>query len=205
MAGEAREFTTVARSAESTAVIKGSQFISRCARAESAREALAFIEAIRARHTDATHNCWAYRISPHEYRFNDDGEPGGSAGQPILQAIISSHLEQVVIVVTRYYGGVKLGVGGLARAYSGGAAAVLKAAGTELVRPRLCLQLEVGYGEQSACYRFFETHPELTVESIEYTATGLTVVVSIYQADRERLTSELTDTLRGRVQIAEKL
>lgn len=75
----------------------------------------------------ATHNCWAWRIGAH-YRFSDDGEPGGSAGRPILQAIDGQGFDRIVVVVTRWYGGVKLGVGGLARAYGGCAAECLRLA-----------------------------------------------------------------------------
>ena len=75
----------------------------------------------------ATHNCWAYRIGQ-AYRFSDDGEPGGTAGRPILQAIEGQGFDQVVVVVTRWYGGIKLGAGGLARAYGGSAAECLRLA-----------------------------------------------------------------------------
>ena len=81
----------------------------------------------------ATHNCWAYRIGQ-QYRFSDDGEPGGTAGRPILQAIDSQGLDRVAVVVTRWFGGIKLGAGGLARAYGGCAAECLRtAAKSELV------------------------------------------------------------------------
>src|ERR1044071_1145075 len=109
MAAEQREFLTVGEAAETHTTIKGSLFISRCTRALTAQAALAFVQSVRAQHPDATHNCWAYRIDTNEYRFNDDGEPGGTAGQPIFQAIVGMNLEQIVVVVTRYYGGVKLG------------------------------------------------------------------------------------------------
>jgi uncharacterized YigZ family protein len=196
-----RNFLTVAKSARTTVIIKGSEFISHCARVANAGEAVEFINSIRTKHPDATHNCWAYRISPNEYRFNDDGEPGGTAGQPILQAIASMDLEEVCVVVTRYYGGVKLGAGGLARAYSGGAAAVLKEASTLLVKPRVSLTVELPFSEQSCLYRFLETHSEITFEKTEYTDTGLRINITLYMEDRSKLESALTDALRGRVKI----
>ncbi len=89
--------------------------------------------------TTATHNCWAYRIGQ-DYRFNDDGEPGGTAGRPILQAIEGQGVDRVVVVVTRWYGGIKLGAGGLARAYGGTAAECLRLAErTPLVVMRDCV------------------------------------------------------------------
>jgi putative IMPACT (imprinted ancient) family translation regulator len=90
--------------------VKRSRFIALVDRADSPDAALAFLELIR--DVDATHNCWAYKVDD-KYRFSDDGEPGGSAGRPILAAIEGQGLDHVVAVVIRYFGGTKLGVGGL--------------------------------------------------------------------------------------------
>ena len=105
--------------------IRKSRFIAHAQRVASPEEALAFV----ARVSDAlaTHNCWAYRIAQ-QYRFNDDGEPGGTAGKPILQAIDGQGLDETVVVVTRWFGGIKLGAGGLVRAYGGCAAECLRLA-----------------------------------------------------------------------------
>ncbi len=105
--------------------IKRSRFLAQAAPVGDADAALAFIRRVSA--SDATHNCWAWRIG-NEYRFNDDGEPGGSAGRPILAAIDGQQLDQVAVVVTRWFGGTKLGVGGLVRAYGGCTAECLRTA-----------------------------------------------------------------------------
>jgi uncharacterized YigZ family protein len=109
--------------------IRGSRFVTTAARARDAHEAREFIERIRAEFHDATHNCWAYVAGAPGDASNsassDDGEPGGTAGIPILNVLLNSGVGDVVVVVTRYYGGVKLGRGGLARAYGGGARRVL--------------------------------------------------------------------------------
>ena len=105
--------------------IRKSRFIAHALRIASADEALAFIT--RMSDADATHNCWAYRIAQ-QYRFNDDGEPAGTAGKPILQAIDGQGLDQTAVVVTRWFGGIKLGAGGLVRAYGGCAAECLRVA-----------------------------------------------------------------------------
>lgn len=105
--------------------IRKSRFIAMAAPAGDPEQALAFIE--DSRNIEATHNCWAYRIGQ-QYRFSDDGEPGGTAGRPILQAIEGQGLDRVAVVVTRWYGGIKLGAGGLARAYGGCAAECLRRA-----------------------------------------------------------------------------
>ncbi|MFA5489398.1 MAG: YigZ family protein [Candidimonas sp.] len=105
--------------------IKKSRFLATAQAVRTPEQAQAFF----ARHStaDATHNCWAYRIGA-QYRFNDDGEPGGTAGRPILQAIHGQQCDFVAVLVARWFGGIKLGTGGLARAYGGCAAQCLRLA-----------------------------------------------------------------------------
>jgi len=105
--------------------IRKSRFLAIAEPVASGEQALAFLREIA--DPTATHNCWAYRIGQ-DYRFNDDGEPGGTAGRPILQAIEGQQMDRVMVVVTRWYGGIKLGAGGLARAYGGTAAECLRLA-----------------------------------------------------------------------------
>ena len=105
--------------------IRKSRFLAQAAPVATAAQALDFLR--EASDPAATHNCWAYRIGP-AYRFNDDGEPGGTAGRPILQAIEGQDIDNVVVVVTRWFGGIKLGAGGLVRAYGGTAAECLRLA-----------------------------------------------------------------------------
>ncbi len=105
--------------------IRKSRFLAQAVPVQDPEQALARIAGIG--DPLATHNCWAYRIGQ-QYRFSDDGEPGGTAGRPILQAIEGQHCDQVAVVVTRWYGGIKLGAGGLARAYGGCAAECLRLA-----------------------------------------------------------------------------
>src|SRR5690554_6025901 len=105
--------------------VRKSRFLALANTVQSPEQALAFIE----EHSvpDATHNCWAYQIGD-EYRFSDDGEPGGTAGRPILQAIQGQQCDQVAVLVVRWFGGIKLGTGGLIRAYGGCAAQCLRLA-----------------------------------------------------------------------------
>jgi uncharacterized YigZ family protein len=105
--------------------IKKSRFLAIAAPVSSVEQAMAFLHEVA--DPAATHNCWAYRIDQ-AYRFNDDGEPGGTAGRPILQAIDGQQMDRVAVVVTRWYGGIKLGAGGLVRAYGGTAAECLRGA-----------------------------------------------------------------------------
>lgn len=115
--------------------IKGSRFVGRAAPATSVDQALAIVEAERERYADARHHCFAWRLSadPRDERSSDDGEPAGSAGPPILRQIHGRDLSGVVVVVTRWFGGVKLGVGGLVRAYGGCAAATLDTGAIRIV------------------------------------------------------------------------
>lgn len=117
--------STLAQPCRHQEEIRKSRFLAVAAPAASPGQALAFLR--EASDPAATHNCWAWRIGQ-DYRFNDDGEPGGTAGRPILQAIDGQAMDRVVVVVTRWYGGIKLGAGGLVRAYGGTAAECLRVA-----------------------------------------------------------------------------
>lgn len=116
--------------------ISGSRFIGDAASVSDEKEALTFVDSIRRREPTATHHCWGFRLADGRERSSDAGEPGGTAGPPILRRIIGSGLHDVVVVVTRYYGGTNLGRGGLVRAYGKTAAAVLNDA-PKLAKPVL--------------------------------------------------------------------
>ena len=113
---------------------KKSRFIGRVWCVETEEEALARIQEMKKQHYDATHNCWAYVIKDGPMRFSDDGEPGGTAGNPMMQVLQRENLYNVVCVVTRYFGGVLLGAGGLVRAYTKGAKIAIDAAGKSIKR-----------------------------------------------------------------------
>ncbi|WP_395791425.1 IMPACT family protein, partial [Aquimonas sp.] len=123
--------------------VKRSRFVCQAASIDSAEAALLHLQQVA--DPDATHNCWAYRIGS-AYRSSDDGEPAGTAGRPILAAIDGQGLDGVVAVVTRWYGGIKLGAGGLVRAYGGCAA--------ECLRTAERLTVEATYASAQATYRF---------------------------------------------------
>lgn len=110
---------SISREAEISLEIKRSRFVGRTFRAASPEEALAVIKRVQADHRDAAHNCWAYRFgrTGEQARTNDDGEPQGTAGPPILRVLERRKMTHTIIVVTRYFGGIKLGTGGLVRAY----------------------------------------------------------------------------------------
>ena len=124
-------YLTVKKPGSATLEINKSVFISCAVRTESEAEALAFVAEIRKRHHDATHNCFACIAGPQDefQKADDDGEPGGTAGKPMLEVIKKSRLQDTAIVVTRYFGGIKLGGGGLIRAYGKSASEAVRAAG----------------------------------------------------------------------------
>ena len=115
-------------------VEKKSRFIGRVWPVEPEEEALEKIQEMKKQHYDATHNCWAYVIKDGPMRFSDDGEPGGTAGNPMMQVLQRENLYNVVCVVTRYFGGILLGAGGLVRAYTKGAKIAVDAAGKSMKR-----------------------------------------------------------------------
>ena len=125
------KYYTINEYGESELIIQKSRFIGYAKRVESEKEAQNFIHSIKKKHYDATHNCSAYLIGDHDeiQKANDDGEPGGTAGVPILEVIKKKDLKYTVIVVTRYFGGIKLGAGGLIRAYSAAASQVIEETG----------------------------------------------------------------------------
>ena len=115
-------------------VEKKSRFIGRVWPVDTEEEALAKIQEMKKQHYDATHNCWAYVIKDGPMRFSDDGEPGGTAGNPMMQVLQRENLYNVVCVVTRYFGGILLGAGGLVRAYTKGAKIAIDEAGKSMKR-----------------------------------------------------------------------
>ena len=126
-------------------VEKKSRFIGRAWPVETEEEALARIAEMKKQHYDATHNCWAYVIRDGAVRFSDDGEPGGTAGMPMVQVLQKENLYNVVCVVTRYFGGTLLGAGGLVRAYTKGAKIAIDAAGRSMKRVWSVIYLPIPY------------------------------------------------------------
>ncbi|GGO92579.1 YigZ family protein [Wenjunlia tyrosinilytica] len=135
--GSAGSVEAVARAGEHEIEIKKSRFICALSRAAGEAEAQEFVRQVRKRHWSATHNCYAYVVGEdgRTHKSNDDGEPGGTAGVPMLEVLLRRGLVDTVAVVTRYYGGVKLGAGGLIRAYGSAVSEALDAVGVVERRP----------------------------------------------------------------------
>jgi uncharacterized YigZ family protein len=175
--------------------IKKSRFISCVTRARSPEEAFDFLSAIK--EPKATHHCWAYRIGE-LYRFSDDGEPGGTAGRPILAAIEGQGLDEVMAVVIRYYGGIKLGAGGLVRAYGNTTSECLRTAKRLEIRPTLMATLEAPFDLTGTIYQLLDRHP---VEKLseKYTEHGLTLHIKMETSVYDAFCLALRDATRGKV------
>ena len=139
------EYFVPTKEAEASFVEKRSQFIGHVWPVDSEEEARAHIEETKKKHYDARHNCWCYLIKDGPVRYSDDGEPQGTAGQPMLGVFQKEEVTNVCCVVTRYFGGILLGAGGLARAYTQSAKDALDAAGVSVVRRWVELAVECPY------------------------------------------------------------
>jgi uncharacterized YigZ family protein len=179
-------------------VIKRSRFIARVCRADSENDATGLIATARRLHPDAGHHCFAYVIGDEPEsrieRSGDDGEPGGTGGVPMLQMLKARELVNVAAVVSRYFGGVKLGAGGLARAYSGAVAAAVE---TATPRPRLRWQvfrLDAGHGEAG------RVESELRSRGFEVTEVhyGERAVLTVACTDAHAFTSAVAEITAGR-------
>lgn len=141
------QYQTVEQYGSAEIIIKKSRFIGHAKPAATEEEALQFIDSIKKEHWSATHNCSAYVIGDRDQiqKQSDDGEPGGTAGKPILEVIKNQGLKNIVIVVTRYFGGIMLGAGGLIRAYTDGAVAGIDAAKPIFMVNHSEVQVEIDY------------------------------------------------------------
>jgi len=176
--------------------IRKSRFLAQAAPVASPADALAWFAAVG--DPAATHNCWAYRVGD-AYRFNDDGEPGGTAGRPILQAIDGQGCDRVAVVVTRWYGGIKLGAGGLARAYGGTAAECLRLAPRVPIVATGHLALRCDFGELAlVSARLREM--EASIEEETFEADGVRLVLRAPVDRLDAIAARVVDLTRGRVQ-----
>lgn len=174
--------------------IRKSRFLARAARADDPQAAAAFVARVAER--DATHNCWAWRIGD-QYRFSDDGEPGGSAGRPILAAIDGQGLDRVAVVVARWFGGVKLGVGGLVRAYGGCAAECLRLAERIALVERIRMRIRCAFADAPLLYSRLADFDANRVGD-EASADGMSVSVEIARDRSDGLAAFVRDLTRGR-------
>ncbi len=175
--------------------IRKSRFITLAAPIASVQDAQAFIE--QTSDLAATHNCWAWKLGD-QYRSNDDGEPGGTAGRPILAAIEAQDCDQVVVLVIRWYGGIQLGTGGLARAYGGGANKCLQQASKRLLIARVAVSCSCTFSELALVkLRVAEAKGLVTAE--DFTSNGVDLRLAVASEVIPLLAQQLADLSRGRI------
>ena len=162
-------------------------------------EAKAAIGRVREAFPDATHHCWAWRLADDRTQSSDDGEPGGSAGRPILAQIVGHEVVDVLVVVTRYFGGTKLGVGGLVRAYGGAAGKALDRAQTQTFVPTVQVVLTHAYDDSTAVQGALREHGAQVVAA-DYGAT-VQCTIEVAVSARDALAAALVNATSGRVRL----
>ena len=196
-------YVTVAQTVERLEVIKNSKFLALVTPLKNVDEVEGLLEEICSRTPDASHHCFAYKVSS-AMRFSDDGEPGGTAGRPMLEVLDKRGLDHVLGVVSRTFGGTKLGAGGLVRAYSGSLAKALDEAGTRQVKDRVTVTLEIPFSEMDSVHRLLDDWAELRKRDPEYSAAGTQLTVSLPEDDLAKFRGELEGLTRGQVKWLKK-
>lgn len=194
------EYFVPTASSETEFTEKRSRFIGRVWRVETEEEARSLIEETKSKHHDARHNCWCYLLHEgHIVRYSDDGEPQGTAGQPMLEVFRREKIENVCCVVTRYFGGILLGAGGLLRAYTRSAKEALDAAGISVVRRLLFLAINCPYHLLERMKLAVETQNGI-IDDITY---GAEVRLCLLMPEErvEQFTKEVTELTSGTVKI----
>lgn len=183
--------------------IQRSRFVTTAAHAPDPEAAHAFIQSVRDEFPDATHNCWAFVAGPPgsttRIGMSDDGEPHGTAGKPMLTTLLHGDVGEIVVVCTRYYGGVKLGTGGLSRAYSGGVKLVLATLPRSERVDRVRVEVSVGYPDVDALQRLM-AEMEVVLEAEEY-GEAVCYVCAVPEGALGRFRGAVADLTRGRPRI----
>lgn len=196
------EYKTIARRCEARFIEKKSEFIGYLCPVQTEEQAVAFIEEIRAMHRKATHNCYAYILRENNAaRHSDDGEPGGTAGVPIYEVLRKEGLTDVCCVVTRYFGGVLLGAGGLVRAYTKGAKDAVDAAQIKCMAEAVKLAVTVDYGLYGRLAQVFADF-DARVDDERF-ADNVRIVLHIRAENSQKLTDKLVDVCNGAVSVEE--
>ena len=184
--------------------IKKSRFICHAKRVNSEEEARAFITAIKKEHYKATHNCSAFIIGERSEikRTSDDGEPSGTAGVPMLGVLENHNLTNVCVVVTRYFGGIKLGAGGLIRAYAGSVALAVKEIGIVEIKEQAGIQIQMSYAQYQEYGNFLKEHNLMELET-NFTDQVETIIF-VDKEDKETIKASLIEFFNGKVTLTDQ-
>lgn len=195
-------YFTIKQDGEKEILIQKSRFIAHVKRAETEDEALAFIQDIKKQHWNATHNCSAYLIGERDQiqKANDDGEPSGTAGVPMLEVLKKRNLKDTVVVVTRYFGGIKLGAGGLIRAYSKSTSEGIDAAGIVERKLTATMHIKADYTWLGKLENELRSS-EYQIKDIQYSDL-VEIQVFVDEAKTEPFTDWITDLTNGQAEIS---
>ena len=198
------EFRTIKEDGQVQEEIKKSRFICHAKRVYSEEEARDFITAIKKEHYKATHNCSTFIIGERSEikRTSDDGEPSGTAGVPMLGVLENHNLTNVCVVVTRYFGGIKLGAGGLIRAYAGSVALAVKEIGIVEIKEQAGIQIQMTYAQYQEYGNFLKEHNLVELET-NFTDQVETMIF-VDKENKEHIKSELIEFYNGKVILVDK-
>ena len=198
------EFRTIKEDGQVQEEIKKSRFICHAKRIYSEEEARDFITAIKKEHYKATHNCSAFIIGERSEikRTSDDGEPSGTAGVPMLGVLENHNLTNICVVVTRYFGGIKLGAGGLIRAYAGSVALAVKEIGIIEIKEQAGIQIQMTYAQYQEYGNFLKEHHLMELET-NFTDQVETMIF-VDKENKEHIKSELIEFYNGKVILVDK-
>ncbi len=196
-----KEYVTIAQRAEDDFFERKSQFIGYIAPVSSEEEALAFLAEIRAKHRDARHNCFAYILQNGVKRASDDGEPQGTAGVPIMEVVEREGLTDVIVVVTRYFGGILLGAGGLVRAYAHAAKLAVDAAQRKVMSPAVLVEMQMDYNQYGRINNVLSKYTAI-VQATAFTDL-VTMRILFIERDVDAFRSELTEMTAATVEAVE--
>ena len=198
------ECRTIKKDGQVQEEIKKSRFICHAKRVYSEEEARAFITAIKKEHYKATHNCSAFIIGERSEikRTSDDGEPSGTAGVPMLGVLENHNLTNVCVVVTRYFGGIKLGAGGLIRAYAGSVALAVKEIGIVEIKEQAGIQIQMSYAQYQEYGNFLKEHNLMELETNFTDQVG--TIIFVDKEDKEDIKSSLIEFFNGKVTLTDQ-
>ena len=198
------EFRTIKEDGQVQEEIKKSRFICHAKRVYSEEEARDFITAIKTEHYKATHNCSAFIIGERSEikRTSDDGEPSGTAGVPMLGVLENHNLTNVCVVVTRYFGGIKLGAGGLIRAYAGSVALAVKEIGIIEIKEQAGIQIQMTYAQYQEYGNFLKEHNLMELET-NFTDQVQTMIF-VDKEQKETIKAELVEFYNGKVGLSDQ-
>lgn len=193
-------YLTVKKDSEIEYIVNKSRFIGRCFLVESEEEALSKLNEIRKKHWDATHNCFAYRIGKNASvaRFSDDGEPSSTAGKPMMDVLVAKNITNVLCVVTRYFGGILLGAGGLVRAYSKSATEACDAAGIMKKTYAVCMSVKIDYQNYSVVEAYARSKGKISDSNF---CEHVELSVFIPESECENFKTELIELTNGRITV----